>query len=141
MNAQDSISPDLLKRFVPTPYTATVVVNDTSISLETNSALIVAAVERLRVRDGLGTYKRSLAATVILDQDAPDTQSSAVLISAWPLVTLVIGTGTIVAFDCERQQLLAFLAPCISPEQFATELLPSVLDLVHTRLGPAQGRR
>jgi hypothetical protein len=44
-----------------------------------------------------------------------------------------VGTHTVLVLDCERREILGFLASSISAERFADELLPTLLD----RLAPA----
>ena len=62
-----------------------------------------------------------------------------VVISAWPLVTLLAGTGTMLALDGQRREILGFLSSAVSAEQFVNELLPILLR--RFRSGTIQKRR
>ena len=116
--------PDLLQRFVETPFSTTVAIDGAEITLQSNAQL-----------DGVKSQARGdnfiprLTATIVHDPEAPTDNSRIAVIKSWPVATVLAGTGTILALDCERCDILGFLAPTVSSERLLNELLPIVVGL------------
>ena len=125
MTATTSGVPDLLQRFVPTPFATAMIVNGVEVTLHGN--VNFGALSRQPATTD--SFLDTLTATVICDPEAPDAGSELTFVKSWPVTTVLIGTGTILALDCERAEILGFLAPSISPTRFITDLLPMLVDL------------
>jgi len=128
MNANGPGVPDLLRRFTPTPHSVHVSFRQFEISLQTNDAELAVAMElagepRTNDRQGL-----LLLARIIRDYEAPEDSSQLTLLSHGPLLTLVLGTGTMLTMDCGRRELMGFLAPAVPTQRVLDELLPLLLD-------------
>jgi hypothetical protein len=123
--------PDLLKRFVPAPYKLDALICRILMTLETNDPDIAdeIATASTDLKNGCNP---TLWLKVIRDDEAPDSTSETVVLSSWPVVTVLAGAGTILALDVERREIVGFIAPQVSAERFAYELLPFVLDLYRT---------
>ncbi len=120
--------PDLLRRFAPTPHHTRICLNDIEIELYTNDAEIVSKVQpRTSALPG-AKARTSLVLKIIRDHDAPQDDSTVTVLSAPPLTTLMVGTGTLLVLDGLRGVILGFLASSISAERFVDELLPILLD-------------
>jgi hypothetical protein len=122
--------PDLLRRFAPAPYCASLAIGDAAIELRTNDVDLLAAMRRAALAHTNGQHATSLFVKVIRDCDAPSVGSQLTLLSAWPLATLLLGTGTVLTIDCERHEIVGFLAPAVAAERFVHELLPMLLDFL-----------
>lgn len=121
--------PDLLRRFSPTPHCARVHIAGCGAVLRTNDLDLRAAMqaEGGAARDLAIT---SLSITVIRDFDAPSAGTQSTLLEAFPLVTLLVGTGTTLTLDLERREIIGFVAPNVATEHFAEELLPILVEYV-----------
>jgi len=140
MTATHTGVPDLLRRFVPTPYSVTVAVRAIEIALQTNDAGLIAALEKCG--KSAVALKNKLRATVVRDDAAPGDGLEFQVITAWPVSTILMGAGTILALDHGRCELLGFLAPAISDRCFIEQLLPTILDLLEQTSPPsADGAR
>jgi hypothetical protein len=144
MSTLQEAVPDLLRRFSSTPHVANAVVEGLALTLQTNDLQIIAASQQI-VSGGIDLDgHHSILVRVVRDDNAPGDVSETVVISAWPLVTLLAGAGTMIALDGERQEVLGFLSPAVSAERFVDELLPILLrrfrsETCHERRGLASG--
>jgi hypothetical protein len=142
MSAQQDAVPDLLRRFAPTPYFADVVLEGIPLAVQTNDSQIITEMQTGRSHEVNLQLPRAALVRVVRDHDAPDENSEITVLSAGPLVTLLVGTGTTLALDCERRELLGFLSSSVSPERLVRELLPILLKrfssfVLHERRGQA----
>jgi hypothetical protein len=124
--------PDLLRRFSRTPHIANVVIERVALTVQTNDLHIIAALRPLASGEiDLGGCSPILVRAV-RDDDAPRDVSQIVVISAWPLVTLLAGPGSVLVLDGERREILGFLSPAVPAERFVNELLPILLRRYRT---------
>lgn len=142
MSTPQEAVPDLLRRFVSTPHFADVVLEGIPLSVQTNDLQIVTEMQRSTSQEVNLQFSRAVLVRVIRDHDAPVQNSEITMLSAGPLVTLVVGTGTALALDCERREILGFLSSSVSPERLVRELLPILLRrfssfALHERPGQA----
>lgn len=128
MSAVEGGVPDLLRRFVDAPYRTSVEIGDIHVDLRTNDSRVLAAVQWAFRNQTNGRPATSWFMKVIRDGDVPLGDSELTVLSAWPVTTLLFGRGTILAIDCERRQVLGFLAASLSHDQLVNELLPVVLE-------------
>jgi hypothetical protein len=77
-----------------------------------------------------------LQAKIIRDYDAPPDGSHVTIISAPPLVSLFVGTGTVLTLDCARRELVGFLASSVTAERLFDELLPLILARLNKTPSP-----
>src|SRR5579863_7426038 len=103
MSAVEPGVPDLLRRFVPAPYCASVEIGDIQVDLETNDGDLLSAVREAFRSQPDGRPAASWLMKVIRDDDAPSDGSELTVLSAWPVTTLLLGTGTILFVDRERR--------------------------------------
>jgi hypothetical protein len=128
MSVQREPVPDLLRRFTPTPYSADVAFAGIPLALQTNDPQIITEMQRGSSEEIITLeFDGPVLVRVVRDDDAPDDSSGIMVLSAWPLVTLLVGTGTTLALDCERREILGFLSSSVSAERFARELIPILL--------------
>lgn len=142
MSIQQEAVPDLLRRFAPTPYSADAVLEGVALAVQTNDPQIITEMQTGRSQEINLQFRRAMLVRVVRDHDAPVHNSEITMLSAGPLVTLLVGTGTTIALDCERREILGFLSSSVSPERLVRELLPILLKrfssfAVHERQGKA----
>jgi hypothetical protein len=128
MNLSDSAIPDLLRRFAPATHELCVWVDGIAVTLRSNDARIVSALHKAGTRDGWVRPAHSVLVKVIRDEDASIDQSNVTVVTSWPLVTILRGPGTMICLDCERREILGFVAPDVSAEEFVSQLLPLALE-------------
>jgi hypothetical protein len=120
--------PDLLRRFAPTPQSTKALICGVDVELYSNDVEILARMQP-KTGESIGPGSQNLLrAKVVRDHDAPTDASGVTIISAPPLVTLLAGTGTVLVLDCQRREIIGFLASSVSAERFVDELLPTLLD-------------
>lgn len=123
--------PDLLRRFVAAPHSGEVAVGDIAVTLQTNDPGIVSAMLRAHV-DGKGPSTSRLFMRLIRDDAAPSGALYQTFLSSWPLGTLALGPGTVIAIDCERREIMGFIADSVPAERVVKELLPRLFDFLLT---------
>jgi hypothetical protein len=126
MTATTTGIPDLLQRFVQTPFSGTIAVDGAEITLHSNAEF--AAISKRALPPGDVPVDR-LFATIVQDFEAPNPDSGITIIKSWPVTTVLCGTGTVLALDCERSEILGFLAPSVPTTRFVDELLPILINL------------
>jgi hypothetical protein len=129
MTASESVIPDLLRRFVPTPYQCRVQLNGVDLDLHTNDSELISELSRPADHELVGCLKLSLSAKIVRDDDAPSDQSETIVLSSEAVVTILMGTGTILCLDCECRELLGFVAPHVSASDVVNSLLSLAIDL------------
>jgi hypothetical protein len=128
VTAMETNVPDLLQRFATAPHRAQVVIGTIEIAVQSNDPDVIAAIQRACISGGSERYSTFLAMKVIRDRSAPHDGSNLTVLSVGPLTTLLVGTGSVLTLDCERCEILGFLAPPVSADRFVNELLPLLLD-------------
>jgi hypothetical protein len=135
----DTALPDLLRRFVATPHRCRAVAQSMIITIETNDQEMLAAL-RDRAEQLIGVLRSSSDSAwhwkLVRDHDFSQSTFEAHLLSGDALSTLFLGTGTIVAIDWIRGELLGFVAANLPAQQ----LLDILLDLARRgHLHPGNG--
>ena len=132
-------APDLLRRFVPSPHVCNLLAGDTCVRLETNDPSIVAAMSNIASPSLEENREVSCFWKLIRDEEAPSGGREITILSSGPLSTLRLGMGTVIAIDRERREVLGFIAPDVSAEEFVTSWLPLITQLlVATESGVSQ---
>jgi hypothetical protein len=133
VTACESVIPDLLRRFVATPYQCHVQRGGVDLEVHTNDPVLVSELSRSTGPEPLDPLRVSLFAKIVRDDDAPRDQSEIMTLSSWPLVSVLMGTGTILCLDCERRELLGFIASHVSASDVVSVLLSLAIDLFRTQ--------
>ena len=122
--------PDLLRRFAPTPFGAMIGAGNVALRVETNDLAIISELQKAGVQPSHGDSSGLLFLKIIRDKDATSEGRAVTVLSAYPLITMQVGFGTMIVLDCERREALGFLAPEVTAEEFAGILFPFICDLL-----------
>ena len=120
--------PDLLRRFVPTPYVFTKSDGPNQIFVESNDLEIALAVRRAGLVHGRDAQARGLFCKLIRDMAGPVRSSEMTIVTDGALRVLYLGLGTILIHDHERSELFGFVARNVKVEELVTSLIPALLD-------------
>jgi len=118
--------PDLLRRFVATPYIFRKY--ESAISVESNDLEIALGVRRSDVVERQGRRAGGLRCKLIRDMTGPADISEISIISNGTLQVLCLGRGTILIHDPERSELLGFIAPNVKAKELVSSLIPALLS-------------
>jgi len=127
MREESCRHPDLLRRFVPTPYVFSNSNNLNRISIESNDLEIALGVRRNGLTRCRVDRSRGLVCRLIRDMAGPADDSERTIVSDGALQVLYQGTGTILIHDLERSELLGFVAQNVTVEELVTSLIPALL--------------
>lgn len=130
MNIETTLVPDLLRRFIATPHVSILCIGDTCARLETNDLILASTIQGAIVCQEKSDAQEDSDWKLIRDEQAPCGGREVSVLSADPIGTILLGLGTIVAVDRERREVLGFIAPDISGEEFAAIALPLILKLL-----------
>jgi hypothetical protein len=120
--------PDLLRRFVPTPYVFNLFDGPNQSFVESNDLEIALSVRRSNIFRRQGTRAEGLLCKLIRDMAAPVNGSEITIISDAALRVLCLGRGTILIHDPERSELLGFIARDVRVQDLVSSLIPALLD-------------
>ena len=120
--------PDLLRRFVPTPYVFNLFDGSNQSFVESNDLEIALSVRRSNIFRRQGTRAEGLLCKLIRDMAAPVNGSEITIISDGALLVLCLGRGTILIHDRERSELLGFIARDVRVQDLVSSLIPALLD-------------
>lgn len=127
MKEEPGWHPDLLRRFVPSPYVFRRCEGSRRLFVESNDLEIALGVRRAAVvqrRDN-----RALFCKLIRDVTAPAEDSDMTVFSDGMLRVLQFGRGTILIHDYERSELFGFVACNVQVEELVSSLIPTLLDV------------
>lgn len=119
--------PDLLRRFVATPYTFRKYDGENRICVESNDLEIALSVRRSGVVQRQGSRTAGLHCKLIRDMAGPVDSSEISIISDGTLQILRLGRGTILIHDLERSELLGFISPNVKAKELVSSLIPALL--------------
>jgi hypothetical protein len=120
--------PDLLRRFVPTPYVFGTRDCPNRSFVESNDLEIALSVSRSNVFGRQNNWAGRMLCKLIRDMSAPVDGSEITLISDGPLRVLFQGRGTILIHDRERSELLGFIDRGVRVQDLVSSLIPALLD-------------
>jgi hypothetical protein len=115
--------PDLLKRFVPTPYKLIA----QGFVVETNDLDLLEQFDQRTHLDALAPIARNFHIRVIRDATAPSASEAIRAICTGKVCALLVGMGTIILVDRELRRVFSFVASNISQELFANTYLPMAI--------------
>ena len=130
MSPETNQVPDLLRRFVATPNSSVFRIGKTYARLETNDTTLADTIQSATVCQENSDAQKDSDWKLIRDEQAPCGGKEVSVLSAAPIVTVLLGPGTVIAVDRERHEVLGFIAPDISGEEFAAIALPLILSLL-----------
>jgi hypothetical protein len=121
--------PDLLRRFVSTPYVFKTVDGPNRICIESNDLEIALSVRDFIIIERQGNRAGSLLCRIIRDTAAPVEGSEISIVSDGALRVLHLGRGTILVHDQERSELLGFVSSNVKTKELVSSLIPALMDL------------
>ena len=130
MSPEASHVPDLLRRFVAAPNSFVFRIGSTYARLETNDPTLADTIQSATVCRENSDAQENSDWKLIRDEQAPCGGKEVSVLSATPIGTVLLGDGTVIAVDRERREVLGFIAPDISGEEFTAIALPLILDLL-----------
>ena len=120
--------PDLLRRFVPTPYVFRKGDGPNRLIVESNDLEIALSVRRSGLVHDRANGVGGLACKLIRDMAGPADSAEMTIISDGPVRVLYQGRGTILVHDQERSELFGFVARNVKVEELVSSLIPALLD-------------
>ncbi|MBB5338664.1 hypothetical protein HDF12_002446 [Edaphobacter lichenicola] len=120
--------PDLLRRFVATPYLFTNGTGPDRFSVQSNDLEIAIAIRRLWINETHGNRPAVVSWKILRDIVPPDSLAEISILHDKKLRTLMIGTGTILLFDLERAEFFGFICANITVQQLTSSLIPLLLE-------------
>lgn len=130
MSPETSHVPDLLRRFVAAPNSFVFRIGGTYARLETNDPTLADTIQSATVCQENNDAQKDSDWKLIRDEQAPCGGKEVSVLSTAPIGTVLLGPGTVIAVDRERHEVLGFIAPDISGEEFAAIALPLILSLL-----------
>jgi hypothetical protein len=119
--------PDLLRRFVPTPFMVRGQMDGISFCIWTNDARYLRL--RGKVVGKVVSTKPELYWTLVCDPDLPSGLEEPLVLEVENAKLLGFGRACFVAAHPKSKALSGFIAAGISPEEFAETVLPVALKL------------
>lgn len=122
-------SPDLLRRFVATPYVFADRVGLGRYSVRSNDLGIALAVRRFWSIRTAANLPAVVSWQLVRDGLATNDSTAITLLSAEELRTLIVGTETILFYDAQRSEVLGFVSSTITIKHLVSELIPTLLKI------------
>jgi hypothetical protein len=126
MTSEVSRHPDLLRRFVATPYVFAGRDDLRCVHVESNDLELALRVRSSEIIHREGKRAGGLFCKIVRDVAGPVNGSEISILSSGPLQVLYRGSGTIMIHDRERLELLGFLSPDVSTNELVSSLLPAL---------------
>lgn len=120
--------PDLLRRFVPTPYVFSKGDGPNRLFVESNDLEIALGIRRAGLVQLQGKRAGALLCKLIRDLADLVDRSEITIISDGTLRVLYLGRATILIYDQERSELLGFVARNVKVEELISSLIPGLLN-------------
>ncbi len=120
--------PDLLRRFVPTPYVFSKGVGPSRLIVESNDLEIALSVRRAGIVYRNRNRPGRLLCKLIRDVAGPVDGSGITIVSDGAIRVLYLGRGTILIHDHERSELFGFIARNVKVEELTSSLIPALLN-------------
>jgi hypothetical protein len=122
-------SPDLLRRFIPTPVKAMYRVGGARVMVQTNDFTLLPALplEADHARAG----EQNLEWTLIRDADSHGLLEPPTFLTSGTLTVVVMGTACLVGLDHERRELLGFIGADIDTRTHQEFLVPLLCQMTN----------
>jgi hypothetical protein len=121
--------PDLLRRFVPTPYIFHKGEGPNQIRVESNDLEIALSVRNSFIAQPQGNRAGGLFCRLIRDTDSPVGETEISIVIDGALRVLHRGQETVLIHDVERSELLGFVSPDVEVYTLVSSLIPALLKL------------
>ena len=121
--------PDLLRRFVPTPYVFADRAGPNRYSVRSNDLEIALGVRRYLSKRRDENRPVIVSWQLIRDVLATDDISAISLFHVGELRTLMAGTATILFYDVQRSEFLGFVSSATTTKHLISELIPTLLKV------------
>ncbi|WP_353062187.1 hypothetical protein RBB77_12835 [Tunturibacter psychrotolerans] len=122
-------SPDLLRRFVATPYVFADCVGPSRYSVRSNDLGIALAVRRSWSTQRAENLPAVVSWQLIREVFAANDNAETTLLSGGELRTLIVGTETVLFYDAQRSEFLGFVSSAITIKHLVSELIPTLLKI------------
>jgi len=120
--------PDLLRRFVATPYVFDKSNSPSRLRVESNDLEIALGVRRSNIIERQGQRVGLLLCKLIRDASGPVDDAEISVVSDGPLRVLHMGSRTILIYDKERSELLGFVSRNVRVHELVSSVIPSLLS-------------
>jgi hypothetical protein len=124
--------PDLLKRFVPTPFRADLQMGSTRVVVKTNDPAIPGLLRGFKARSRVRPLRR-FRWKLVRDGDVRAPASRPILLRNGPVVVLSMGPACLIGVDYEKNELFAFLGCFARGDTFTASILPLLRELTEKR--------
>jgi hypothetical protein len=128
MTVEPCWHPDLLRRFVPTPYVFSKGDGPNRLFVESNDLEIALGIRQAGLVQLRGKRVGALLCKLIRDLADLGDRSEITIISDGTLRVLYLGRATILIYDQERSELFGFVARNVKVEELVSSLIPGLLD-------------
>jgi hypothetical protein len=126
---EPSRHPDLLRRFVPTPYIFHKGEGPNRIRVESNDLEIALSIRNSLSPQSLENRAGGLFCRLIRDTDGPVGGTEISIVTDGALRVLHLGQETVLIHDVERFELLGFVSPSVEVYTLVSSLIPALLKL------------
>lgn len=127
MTGEPRHHPDLLRRFVPTPYVFSKRDGDHEICVESNDLEIALAIRRSGLVLGEEDRGGGLLCKVIRDLTDSADGGAMLIVTDGALRVLQMGSATILVHDRERAELFGFIPRDLRVQELVSSLIPALL--------------
>jgi hypothetical protein len=128
MTAETSWHPDLLRRFVATPFVFCSSGRANKICIQSNDLEIALSVRRSCITQRPPDSVNVLSWKLIRDVAVSAENARISTITDGSLRTLYFGTGTILIHDREKAQVFGFISAEVKADQLVSSLLPALFN-------------
>jgi hypothetical protein len=128
MTVEPCWHPDLLRRFVPTPYVFSKGDGPNRLFVESNDLEIALGIRRAGLVQLRGKRVGTLLCKLIRDLADLGDRSEITIVSDGTLRVLYLGRATILIYDQERSELFGFVARNVKVEELVSSLIPRLLN-------------
>jgi hypothetical protein len=127
MTSEPRWHPDLLRRFVATPYVFITGDAFNLLQVESNDLEIALGVRNSDIIHRQDSRSGRLLCKLIRDMAGPADGSEISILSDGPLRVLQQGRGTVLIHDRERAELLGFVSRKVPVEELVSSLIPRLM--------------
>lgn len=121
------LQPDLLRRFIATPYVFSSSGGEVRRSVQSNDLEIALSVRQFYTKRHLEQLPNVILWRIIRDTAPADKEPQLFTINDGWLRTLHFGTKTVLVHDRERAEVLGFLSAGVKTQDLISSLIPSLL--------------
>jgi hypothetical protein len=121
------LQPDLLRRFVATPYVFSNNGGGVQRSVQSNDLEIALSVRQLYTKRYSGSLPHVVLWRIIRDTAPADKEPQLFTITDGCLRTLHLGMRTVLVHDRERAEVLGFLSAGVETQDLVSSLIPLLL--------------